>query len=325
MLTIVARNVHEAFPRALEALLQLGRHRDSRNGPVLKFPVPVCTQYLRPTERVIFHPVRDANPFFHLFESLWMLDGRRDVGFVAQFASRMNDYSDDGETLHGAYGYRWRHYFDKDQLEHVIAALKANPDDRRQVIQMWDARADLSSRGKDVPCNTQAYVQINDLGALELMVTNRSNDLVWGAYGANAVHFSVLLEYLAAAIGVPIGAYYQVSMNTHLYLGKYEHLLKWKDDGANPYADPYYTPVSLLAPDRPRAEWDLELTYFLREGPGTIDLRDPFLARVAAPMWLAWQSYKRKDYRSAFLYVDDCHAPDWRRAATEWLLRRKNA
>jgi thymidylate synthase len=53
---------------------------------------------------------------------------------------------------------------------------------------------------------------------LDLTVLCRSNDVVWGAYGANAVHFSVLQEYLAGRIGVDVGVMYQFSNNYHGYV-----------------------------------------------------------------------------------------------------------
>jgi len=78
-------NVHDALPRALKLLDVEGVQRGSRNGPVLIGP-SVTTIYNRPTDRVIFWPQRDANPFFHLYESLWMLAGRRDVAGPARYA-----------------------------------------------------------------------------------------------------------------------------------------------------------------------------------------------------------------------------------------------
>jgi len=61
---------------------------------------------------------------------------------------------------------------------------------------------------------------------LNMTVFNRSNDMVYGALGANVVHFSVLQEYMAACIGVEVGTYYQVSSNMHVYLDE----KKWKPE-----------------------------------------------------------------------------------------------
>jgi len=164
MQTITARNVHQALPEVMHLMKTLGKPRESRNGPVLKVPGPVSICYERPTERVMFWPERDANPFFHCLEALWMLAGRNDVGFVANILPRMRTFSDDGQTLNGAYGHRWRAQFGGDQLIHITEALKADRYDRRQVLAMWDAPHDLGSDSKDLPCNTQAYFSRTDTG-----------------------------------------------------------------------------------------------------------------------------------------------------------------
>jgi len=102
------------------------------------FPEPVTTTYLRPTERVLFHAGRDANPIFHLMEAIWMLAGRNDVAFLEQFNRTIGQYSDNGEVFNAAYGHRWRKHFGHDQLIEVINLLRKDPKSRQAVIQMWD-------------------------------------------------------------------------------------------------------------------------------------------------------------------------------------------
>ena len=222
MQVIEVRNVHDALLRGLELLEVHGITRDSRNGPVRESECPVTTVYHRPQERVLFWEQRDANPFFHFMESLWMLGGRHDLDYVYQFNKGMKRYSDDGKTLWGAYGWRWREYWTDrtndqsiDQLSIIIKRLKEDPTDRRCVLQMWDAVSDLDRDGKDVPCNTSIYFKIDADKRLQMTVCNRSNDIIWGAYGANAVHMSMLQEYMAGALRVGVGTYYQVSDNYH--------------------------------------------------------------------------------------------------------------
>ena len=70
------KNVNEAFRELVGGIhdrtIEATRH-ESRNGPVLVIEEPVTVCYENPNERVLFNTRRDANPFFHLFESLWML------------------------------------------------------------------------------------------------------------------------------------------------------------------------------------------------------------------------------------------------------------
>lgn len=331
MKVIKIRNAHQALPEALYQLARDGVERDSRNGPVRMFPEPVTTVYLRPEERVMFWAERDANPFFHLAESLWMLAGRNDVEYVARYVERMRTYSDDGRTFHGAYGFRWRHQFFDDQLPKIIAALKANPDDRRQVLSMWDADADLGRQGKDLPCNLQAIFQVAPDGRLDMTVTNRSNDLIWGAYGANAVHFSYLHEYVARCVGVPQGIYRQVSANFHAYKDVLEKVAALADYAPDPLTgaptpDPYAAgavwafPLMSVSPE----EWHADLEMFM-ENPDAIGFRDPFFRRVAIPMSRAHAAYKRKDFDGAMDILRDVAATDWQLAAIEWIERRRAA
>jgi hypothetical protein len=234
------RNVQEAYVRGLALLREHGVWEDTRNGRALVLPEPMVTIYDKPIERVLLDPVRDANPFFHLMEAVWMLAGRNDVASLLPFNKALAQYSDNGEWYHGGYGRRWRGWFlhyegsevagRLDQVRRAIELLRANPADRRVVIQMWSADEDLGREGKDFPCNTQLLfrareqmVQTSGDGdgeprtLLDMTICNRSNDAVWGAYGANAVHFSVLQEFIAAAAGMQTGRMIQLSNNFHAY------------------------------------------------------------------------------------------------------------
>src|SRR5690606_13885482 len=136
------RNVNDAFVGLVQ-----GIHKkeiptvamSSRYGDVLRIPEPVIITYRKPRERVLFNQKRDCNPFFHLYESLWMLAGRNDVASLAYYNKRMPEFSDNGKTFHGAYGYRWRNHFGWDQLRAIVEELRTNSNSRRVVLQMWDA------------------------------------------------------------------------------------------------------------------------------------------------------------------------------------------
>ncbi len=320
MQIIAARNVSEALVLGLRAVNDDGLLRDSRNGPVRVFETPVTTLYHKPDERVLFFPERDANPYFHFMEGLWMISGRNDVEWISRFNSSIANYSDDGVTFHGAYGYRWRKHFGIDQLENIAAALKANPDDRRIVLQMWDPRTDLGFDGKDFPCNTAAKFRIVD-GHLDMTVENRSNDMIWGAYGANAVHFSMLQEYMAAKVGASLGHYWQISTNFHAYhdtMKKHSGLLM-----VDPTDTPYHTgEVEPFPMVQDINAWDRELEMFMQEGDGVMGYTEPFFKRVAIPILQSHRAFKAKDYGAAATILVSCVAKDWGRAIYEYVERR---
>lgn len=324
---IEARNINHVWFRAVYLVNDLLRDEkpvDSRQSRLVRaLPVPVVTSYSHPTERVLFDPVRDANPFFHLHEALWMLAGRDDAAFLDAFVA---DYSarfaEEGGRQHGAYGFRWRHHFGRDQLEECIHLLRTNPLDRQAVIQMWDPEYDLGVPGlKDRPCNTTAYLRA-DRGLLDLTVLCRSNDVVWGAYGANSVHFSVLQEYLAARIGLPVGWMCQVSNNWHIY-DDAMHLVNY-DSAIAGTRVPYPGTLPLVEdPD----SFDEELEAYL-EDPESADKRsggwrNSIFLKTAHPMWMANLLRREKDYDAALDYARRIAAPDWREASVAWIERRK--
>ena len=225
---IEAENVNEAFFMGLRRILEVGKKVQTRNGPALVHPGTLITHYRSPNQRMLFVPQREANPFFHILESIWMLSGSQDVEFPAYYVPSMKNFSDNGRTLNGAYGYRWRNSFGIDQLDAIVDTLKTDPESRRVVLQMWDTNLDLVKVGlgsKDVACNLLVKYYIRD-HKLHASVCCRSNDMVLGGYGANAVHFSFLQEYLCDrlrdnGLAVTLGTYDQVGMDSHIYTELY--------------------------------------------------------------------------------------------------------
>jgi len=399
---LITRNVNTAFREIVEGI-HTGKISTetsaSRNGEVLRIPRPFTITYTHPRERVLFNAARDANPFFHLYEALWMLAGRNDVAPLAYYNSRISSYSDDGQTFNGAYGYRWRHaggqlttfntaigemreWQSTDQLNVIVNHLKADPHSRRAVLSMWNVEDDLlkigkiinpdSEGSKDVCCNLSAVFEVEtgtcpECGGkggvvyegvqgdqavcsvckgypheqpryLNMTVFNRSNDLIWGTLGANAVHFSILQEYLAARLDLDVGEYHQVSSNAHVYTNN------WKPEEwlADPMPD-FYTDADLsrvpfseqvklwgsmlrlrdLVMDP--AAFDEEVGMFVERHRGSSSMMgysEPFLANTAQPMCLAWHSYKNGNLDGAMQMAEVIGADDWRIACVAWLQRR---
>ena len=329
---IQSRNVCAALALGLEHLLQVGKDEESRAGPVRVAPGPVMTIYRRPWERVLFSPVRDAHPFFHLAESMWMLAGRNDVEFLNKFVHDFGiRFSEDG-ILKGSYGHRWRTHFGYDQLKMIIDRLKQDPQDRRVVLSMWDPHQDLMNMfaqshlqldgRKDIPCNTHVYFRIRD-GQLDMTVCCRSNDIIWGAYGANAVHFSFLQEYMAARLGIGIGLYYQVSNNYHAYVSEIKKLEEKAAERLLYFAlfdDRYVGREGLTTtrlvddPDTFDGELKLVLAGTRRK------MNNRFLSDTVAHALDAHKAYK--SMYSPDQHLSEIAADDWRTACTEWINRR---
>jgi thymidylate synthase len=357
------RNTCEALSSGVTLVVDTGRRERSRAGDVLVSPGPVVTETLRPTERVLFSVVRDANPFFHLCEAMWMLAGRQDARplnvFVGDFSKK---FAEESGNMHGAYGFRWRHHFMFDQLDAVVSRLVEDPTTRQAVLTMWDPHeftvpvdrgsgdvgeellggADLTGAWKDRPCNTHAYFRVRfepDGQAwtqhLDLTVCCRSNDLVWGAHGSNAVHFSVLLEYVAARTGCQVGRMVQLSNNYHAYCAFLEVLNRRNKSSSllSSLEDDRYS-MGAVAPapmfnDPGKIDDDVQMFWrWFTETDDRVEAAPPLYANLwfaytLEPMMRAHRQHRLMRYADAERWAREVEAPDWSVAAIEWLQRRR--
>jgi thymidylate synthase len=266
-----------------------------------------------------------------------------------------------------------------DQLDILVDHLKTKPESRRAVLQMWNLDDDLLKidDSKAVCCNLSAVFRVEwgrcprcaDIAAsgvvmapfapcshckgtpsdapeiLNMTVFNRSNDLVYGMLGANAVHFSFLLEYMAARLGLKVGKYHQVTSDLHAYTKTWEPE-KWLADGTpdyyNPKAEDPYPPLDGHHTNSPAGVHTIPLVknpeYFERECSRVVDLNDgngvydtrvssgkweePFFQTVSQPMFNAYHAYKSGAYGHALRWADLIAAPDWRIVAKGWIQRR---
>lgn len=322
----------------------------SRVGDVLQIPEPVMLTYDRPLERVLFNGPRDANPFFHLYEALWMLAGRNDVAPLAYYSGKIGDIaSDDGQTFNGSYGYRWRHadtsVMERDQLDILIEHLHDNPQSRRAVLQMWNVEDDLMNinESKDVCCNlcvcfslrhtSDTYDRLDETQtaipccSLDMTVFNRSNDLIWGSLGANFVHFTLLQEYIACALGVSVGVYNQVSNNLHCYTELHPWTPEeWLADSSPSYISAFrHVPLVNI---REMFDQDVKAFVELNSGLPNDTLPDDhweerFLCDTAQPMMNAFHCHKERLYMEAIRWASSIEADDWRIASLAWINKRR--
>lgn len=338
MRIIDAINVNDAFHQGVVMLLDNDDVEvlPSRAGDVIELG-PVTTVYRQPCQRVLWDAARDCNPFFHLFESIWMLAGMNDVASLTDYNKRMATFSDDGVTFHGAYGFRWRHFFGFDQLNEAVRQLREDPWSRRVVVTMWSPLGDMvctdggagGGSSKDLPCNLMIKFEVRK-GALNMIVFNRSNDMIWGTFGANAVHFSVLQEYMAARVGVKVGTYWQVSGNLHTYVKTWEEVRMRAEDPwdlgmLDSYDGRKCSPMPLVADP---AYIDNDILAFMGStstgDTGAMDSgRNPFFDTVAYPLddiWTLWKSKERARALLEILKLDQ--SIDWVLACRLWMERR---
>lgn len=339
---IQVRNAPGAFHGGLHAIMQIGEERTSRAGDVLCSAFPVTTHYTHPVECVIFDEDRDANPFFHLMEAVWMLAGEDSTQFISSFNAGIARFAEDDGRFHGAYGKRWRSHWKEmvdigpavegrkmqaarpvNQLNDIAQNLIERPDCRRQVLCMWDPLVDRDRTKRDIPCNFAVHFQRQTSSALDMTVFCRSNDIVWGCYGSDVVTFSILQQYMAARIGCDVGNYWQVSDNWHGYVDTIKPLLdKLEPDFYDPYSVCDVTPYQLKG-DMDAFDADLQI---LMSG-GAIGYQHSFTKRILEPMRQAYEYFRAQEAPLRYTMALETlgrmpEGSDWRLACEQFIQRR---
>lgn len=156
-------------------------------------------------------------------EQVWFISGaRKPEVFLRDYTKIWDYFTNPGDVVTVAYGYRWRKHFGRDQLALLIDLLQKEPSSRHGVIVTWDPAQDGLSliKKKNVPCPYTFTVNIIN-GRLHLHNIIRSNDIILGT-PADVAGFALLQCILAQKLGVKPGVYSHSISNAHIYDNHYE-------------------------------------------------------------------------------------------------------
>lgn len=224
MFTASYNDINQLFLDSLHHLMEDGAEvlvQSSTSSQKTKELHPALLELKHPTCRVLTIPNRKNNVFATVAEYVWIMGGRNDLDFLSFYLSGAGNYSDDGKTWRAAYGPRLRSWAKRDgsqvdQLQEVIRILKKDPYSRRAVMVLFDPDLDFVHESKDYPCtNWMHFLYRND--RLDLKVTMRSNDIVFGMSQTNIPIFSMILETMACLLGKRVGMYYHDADSLHIY------------------------------------------------------------------------------------------------------------
>lgn len=152
----------------------------------------------------------------------WQLVGAfSDVDWVLRHAPQFERFTDvershgdntgsDDRFFHGAYGFRI-----DSQMEHVVRKLKADPESRQAVINLWDQYYDNRPKMHDYPCTVALGFALRQ-DELHMRVVMRSND-VWLGLPYDVFQFSQLQQTVANCLDVALGSYVHHVWSLHLY------------------------------------------------------------------------------------------------------------
>ncbi len=151
-------------------------------------------------------------------EQVWFVSGaRKPADFLREFTRIWDDFTNPGDVVTVAYGYRWRRHFGRDQLGMLVSLLEKDPSSRHGVVVTWDPAGDgLGGVSKgNVPCPYTFTVTIIG-GRLHMMNVVRSNDMILG-FPHDVAGFALLQCMLAQRLGVKPGVYSHTIANAHVY------------------------------------------------------------------------------------------------------------
>lgn len=156
-------------------------------------------------------------------EQVWFLSGsRKPEDFLRDYTKIWDIFTNPGDVVTVAYGYRWRKHFGRDQIKALVDLLEKEPSSRHGVVVTWDPSSDGLGgvAKKNVPCPYTFTVNILG-GRLHLHNIVRSNDMILGA-PADIAGFALLQMILAQRLGVKPGIYTHTISNAHIYSNHYE-------------------------------------------------------------------------------------------------------
>jgi len=147
----------------------------------------------------------------------WYLTGMPNIKMLGEIYGKIPEIwkrmANEEGYVNSNYGYQWQR---NNQLDNVIAMLKANPKTRQATVSIYDGKEiDNGTYQHDTPC-TYA-IQFTIIGQkLNMCVTMRSNDL-WYGFCNDQYCFSKLQLLVADKLELLVGDYYHFAHNLHLY------------------------------------------------------------------------------------------------------------
>lgn len=217
-----------AYHTFIDRVLEIGQPVSPRG--ITTFELVNSTLVIRnPLDRVVADRGRCMNIGFAFAEWYAMIYGVDSLEFFQRFVHNYGRYSTDGIKVDGSYGTRVRYPLitfsshglpfsagEADQLQSVIAKLQDDPCSRQAVMSIYNADdITIGAGGKNTPCTLTLQFLIRD-NALHLIVNMRSSDVYIGLTYDIFV-FTMLQEYVARQLDVPLGLYFHNAASLHAY------------------------------------------------------------------------------------------------------------
>ncbi|SPZ54542.1 Thymidylate synthase [Serratia quinivorans] len=233
MHVVHGETINDVTMKILEKVLNEGVSISTRNGnAVTIYDVSIILH--NPRSRHLSLEGRKNNIFATFAEAMWVLAGDNRINpYLTFFLPRAPKYSDDGVIWRAAYGER---LYAHGQLENVVQQFKKEGIfTRRAVISLYMPDRDTNDslinvynleNSLDIPCNNLIHFFITPDKKLNIKITQRSGDLIFGVSSINIFEFSLLQELVLFILQrevdnqIELGYLHQSVTNLHIYADK---------------------------------------------------------------------------------------------------------
>lgn len=214
---LVADTFAEVYKEVVCKVLKDGKQIKARNLEAHELlQQTVCIK--KPNMNLVYIEGRKFSLLHAIVESMLLVVKENRVASYTVFNKRMAEFSDDGNTLYGAYGYRIA-----DSIWYCIDKLKKDKYTRQAVLTIHKAN-DVKNESKDIPCTISLQFTIRN-EKLNMHVYMRSNDVVLGM-PYDVFVFTNLQMLVANELGIKLGKYYHTVTSLHAYDSDVEMLKK---------------------------------------------------------------------------------------------------
>ena len=208
-MNVAYRNASEAFEDLYNYIMYQGI--DTNVGT--KAVYNVGFYILNPLQREITTEWRKFSKRYAEREFAWYMSGNRGVEDIKKYAPIWDTMHGGDNIVNSNYGYQWMR---NEQLEKCIKQLESNKDTRQAWLTIFDGK-EKDDYKYDTPCTLSVGFDIKpQIGALDMCVTMRSNDLVYG-FCNDQYCWTKLQEIVAQRLGVLVGTYYHFAHDLHIY------------------------------------------------------------------------------------------------------------
>jgi thymidylate synthase len=202
----------------LRHVLEHGRHKSDRTGTGTLSVFGAQVRYdLRAGFPLLTTKKLHTRSIIH--ELLWFLRGETNIRYLRENGVTIWDEWADAEgNLGRVYGAQWRAWRGPDsrsvdQIAHVIASIRTDPDSRRHLVTAWNP-AEIADMALP-PCHALFQFYVSE-GELSCQLYQRSADLFLGV-PFNIASYALLTHMVAQVAGLRAAEFIHTFGDLHLY------------------------------------------------------------------------------------------------------------